>query len=183
MGGVSLPAQTHPAATQALLAKLGPEVVRTDEASCFAASFDNMRLSFMPEAVIRPATEDDIGATLKELFGDDVEDVETAKTVAATLREQAAANAKVDPAKIKADIERSFNTERENYKGQLGKMETTLSKHLVDNAAVTALSHAAVLEAIAESYAAGYAARDAEVAELRAHIARLLAVLAAARAA
>ena len=65
MGGVSLPAQTHPAATQALLAKLGSEVVRTDEASCFAASFDNMRLSFMPEAVIRPATEDDIGATLK----------------------------------------------------------------------------------------------------------------------
>ncbi|NBN95640.1 MAG: FAD-binding protein [Verrucomicrobia bacterium] len=65
MGGVSLPAQTHPAATQALLAKLGPQVVKTDEASCFAASFDNMRLSFMPEAVIRPATEDDIGVTLK----------------------------------------------------------------------------------------------------------------------
>jgi len=65
MGGVSLPAQTHPAATQALLAKLGPAVVRTDEATCFAASFDNLRLSFMPEAVVRPATEDDIGVTLK----------------------------------------------------------------------------------------------------------------------
>jgi glycolate oxidase len=65
MGGVSPPAQTHPAATQALLAKLGPKVVLTDEAACFGASFDNMRLSFMPEAVVRPATEDDIGATLK----------------------------------------------------------------------------------------------------------------------
>ncbi|NBV53731.1 MAG: FAD-binding oxidoreductase, partial [Verrucomicrobia bacterium] len=65
MGGVSLPAQTHPAATQALLAKLGPQAVKTDEAACFAASFDNMRLSFMPEAVIRPATEDDIGVTLQ----------------------------------------------------------------------------------------------------------------------
>ena len=65
MDGVSLPAQTHPAATQALLAKLGPAVVRTDEATCFAASFDNLRLSFMPEAVVRPATEDDIGVTLK----------------------------------------------------------------------------------------------------------------------
>jgi len=65
MGGVSPPAQTHPAATQALLAKLGPQVVLTDEAVCFAASFDNMRLSFMPEAVVRPATEDDIGITLK----------------------------------------------------------------------------------------------------------------------
>ena len=65
MGGVSQPAQTHPAATQALLAKLGAQVVRTDEAACFAASFDNLRLSFMPEAVIRPATEDDVGVVLK----------------------------------------------------------------------------------------------------------------------
>lgn len=65
MGGVSSPAQTHPAATQALLARLGPQVVLTDEAVCFAASFDNLRLSFMPEAVIRPATEADIGVTLR----------------------------------------------------------------------------------------------------------------------
>jgi glycolate oxidase len=65
MGGVSLPAQTHPAATQALLAKLGPQVVRTDEAECFAASFDNLRLSFMPEAVVRPAKEEDVGVTLR----------------------------------------------------------------------------------------------------------------------
>ena len=59
MGGVTTPVQTHPAATQALLARLGPERVKTDEATCFAASFDNMRLSFMPEAVIRPGVEDD----------------------------------------------------------------------------------------------------------------------------
>ena len=45
------------------------------------------------------------------------------------------------------------------------------------------LTAASVLEAIAASYAAGYSARDAEVAELQAHIARLLALLAAARAA
>ena len=65
MGGVTTPVQTHPAATQALLARLGPERVKTDEATCFAASFDNMRLSFMPEAVIRPDVEDDIGVVLK----------------------------------------------------------------------------------------------------------------------
>ena len=65
MGGVTTPVQTHPAATQALLARLGPERVKTDEATCFAASFDNMRLSFMPEAVIRPGVEDDIGVVLK----------------------------------------------------------------------------------------------------------------------
>jgi glycolate oxidase len=62
---VSSLAKTHPAATQALLARLGPQKVLTDEATCFAASFDNMRLSFMPEAVIRPGVEDDIGVVLK----------------------------------------------------------------------------------------------------------------------
>ncbi|NBP90278.1 MAG: FAD-binding oxidoreductase, partial [Opitutae bacterium] len=59
------PLQTHPAATQELSKLLGPEKVLTDEATCFAASFDNMRLSFMPEAVIRPKVEEDIGTVLK----------------------------------------------------------------------------------------------------------------------
>lgn len=59
------PVQTHPAATQALVAQLGAQKVFTDEATCFAASFDNMRLSFMPEAVIRPGIEEDIGTVLK----------------------------------------------------------------------------------------------------------------------
>ncbi len=62
---MNAPVHSHPAATQALIAKLGAEKVRTDEATCFAASFDNMRLSFMPEAVIRPGEEEDIGIVLK----------------------------------------------------------------------------------------------------------------------
>ncbi len=62
---MTTPVRTHPAATQALLARLGAAKVKTDEATCFAASFDNMRLSFMPEAVIRPEVEDDIGVVLK----------------------------------------------------------------------------------------------------------------------
>ena len=62
---MTTPVRTHPAATQALLARLGAGKVKTDEATCFAASFDNMRLSFMPEAVIRPDVEDDIGVVLK----------------------------------------------------------------------------------------------------------------------
>lgn len=64
-GGAMKPVQTHPEATQALLVALGSEKVKTDEATCFAASFDNMRLSFMPEAVIRPGVEGDIGTVLK----------------------------------------------------------------------------------------------------------------------
>jgi len=62
---VTTPVQTHPEATAELLKALGPSRVLTDEATCFAASFDNMRLSFMPEAVVRPAAEEDVGVVLR----------------------------------------------------------------------------------------------------------------------
>ena len=62
---MTTPVQTHPEATAALLKALGPARALTDEATCFAASFDNMRLSFMPEAVVRPAEEEDVGAVLR----------------------------------------------------------------------------------------------------------------------
>ena len=55
LAGMSVPAPRHPEATAELLARLGPAQVLTDDASCFAASFDNTRYSFLPEAVIRPA--------------------------------------------------------------------------------------------------------------------------------
>ncbi len=45
--------------------KIGADAVRTDQKSLFAASFDNARLSFLPEAVIRPKKEEDVGALLK----------------------------------------------------------------------------------------------------------------------
>lgn len=53
------------AATEALKNALGSDVVRTDEAARFAASFDNTRLSFMPDAVVFPRDEDDVGAVLR----------------------------------------------------------------------------------------------------------------------
>ena len=46
--------------TQELLARLGPEVVHTSDEERFAASFDNARLSFLPDAVLTPRNEDDI---------------------------------------------------------------------------------------------------------------------------
>lgn len=52
---MSVPAPRHPEATAELLARLGPAQVRTDEAACLAASYDNTRYSFLPEAVVRPA--------------------------------------------------------------------------------------------------------------------------------
>ena len=50
--------------TAALRRKLGATVVRTDDAPCAAASYDSSRLPFMPEAVIFPAAESDIGVVL-----------------------------------------------------------------------------------------------------------------------
>jgi glycolate oxidase len=50
--------------TEELLARLGPEVVLTGDRARFAASFDNARLSFLPDAVIRPRDEDDVCVVL-----------------------------------------------------------------------------------------------------------------------
>lgn len=51
-------------ATQLLQQKLGRRVVLTDEASCYEASFDSSRLSFLPAAVIKPRRREDIGVVL-----------------------------------------------------------------------------------------------------------------------
>lgn len=52
-------------ALSALLAALPAETVRTDPESLFAASFDNIKLSFLPEALLLPRDESDVGTLLK----------------------------------------------------------------------------------------------------------------------
>jgi len=56
--------KTFANATAALRRKLGPKIVRTDVATLTAASYDSSKLPFMPEAVIMPAKEADIGVAL-----------------------------------------------------------------------------------------------------------------------
>src|SRR4051812_37521102 len=51
------------AATAALKRKLG-KIVDTTEAGCWAASFDSSKISFLPEAVITPRREAEIGVVL-----------------------------------------------------------------------------------------------------------------------
>lgn len=51
-------------ALQALRRKL-PRRVLVDDESCFAASLDNMRLSFMPDAVVKVQAAEEVGAVLK----------------------------------------------------------------------------------------------------------------------
>lgn len=52
--------------TEELLARLGPDVVLTGDDARFAASLDNARLSFLPDAVVKPRNEDDICILLCE---------------------------------------------------------------------------------------------------------------------
>jgi len=80
----------------------------------------------------------DAVAVIKEQFGFDT--VEEAKAKWDELNQTVAANGKVDPAKIKADIEKTFNTEREGLKADNDKMRGTLERYLVDNAAISALA-------------------------------------------
>lgn len=54
-----------PKATQRLRRRLGSRIVATDQASCFAASYDSSKISFLPEAVIKPRREADIGIVLE----------------------------------------------------------------------------------------------------------------------
>lgn len=56
--------KTFAKATMELQRKLGRKAVRTDDAACQAASYDSSKLPFLPEAVIFPRREADIGVAL-----------------------------------------------------------------------------------------------------------------------
>jgi len=56
--------KAHQNALKSLKRKL-PGRVSTDEASCFAASLDNLRLSFAPDAVVKAREAYDVGVVLK----------------------------------------------------------------------------------------------------------------------
>lgn len=82
----------------------------------------------------------DVAAVIKETFGLDT--VEEVKAKLDELTTQVTEKSKVDPAKIKADIEKTFDTERQTLKGANAKMQATLEKYLVDAAATGALAEA-----------------------------------------
>jgi glycolate oxidase len=53
-----------PAVTAQLRRKLGPAIVKTDRESCYQASFDSGRMSFLPVAVITPRKREQVGEVL-----------------------------------------------------------------------------------------------------------------------
>lgn len=82
----------------------------------------------------------DVAAAVKEVLG--FETLEEAKAKIDELSTQIAEKSKVDPAKIKADIEKAFDVERQGLKGANAKMQGTLEKYLIDAAATGALAEA-----------------------------------------
>lgn len=82
----------------------------------------------------------DVTSVLKETFG--LETVEEVKAKLDELNGIVAEKSKVDPAKIKADIEKAFATKEEGYKADKAKMQATLDKYLVNSAGLAALAGA-----------------------------------------
>jgi hypothetical protein len=82
----------------------------------------------------------DVSAQLKEHLG--FETVEEAKARLDELTQQVTSASKVDPAKIKADIEKTFDTERQKLVGENKVMQSTLNRYMVESAAVSALAEA-----------------------------------------
>lgn len=82
----------------------------------------------------------DIGAALKESLG--FETLEEAKTRFEEMNATITSQSKVDPAKIKADIEKTFNAAIGEKDKELEGMRSTLSKYMVESAAIGALANA-----------------------------------------
>ena len=53
---VNEPTSSHPAATGELFAALGASKVFVDRETRLAHAFDNTRIAFLPEAVVKPPT-------------------------------------------------------------------------------------------------------------------------------
>lgn len=82
----------------------------------------------------------DATAAIKEAFGFDT--LEEAKAKYDELSTAVATASKVDPAKIKADIERNYQALDAEKDKKLDSMKGTLRKFLVDNSAIAALASA-----------------------------------------
>ncbi|MCF3649428.1 FAD-binding oxidoreductase [Synoicihabitans lomoniglobus] len=59
-----MPRSSLSTATSLLKRKLGSALVFTDPDTCYAASFDSGRMSFLPHAVIKPRQREDVGVVL-----------------------------------------------------------------------------------------------------------------------
>lgn len=75
-------------------------------------------------------------------LGIEAEDMDGAKEAIEALRKQVAEKANVDPAKLRADIERGFQAKQAESDKKVQAMEGTLQRYLVQSAAAQALAAA-----------------------------------------
>lgn len=106
----------------------------------FTAAVDGLNKALGAERTAHATTKKQptAAAVLKDLgLGETLEDAQATLT---GLRDQVAAKAQVDPAKIRAEIEATFQAEREQLTAANTQMEGTLIKHLIGNVAKSALA-------------------------------------------
>lgn len=82
----------------------------------------------------------DATAAIKEAFGFDT--LDEAKAKYDEMSSTVATASKVDPAKIKADIEKTFNVAMGDKDNELKGMKTTLDRYMIQSDAVSALAAA-----------------------------------------
>lgn len=85
-------------------------------------------------------SQKDASAQVKELLGFD--SLEEAKAHLDELTTTIATNQKVDPVKIRADIEKGFDVERQQLKGEVKTMQGTLERYMIEAGALAALGAA-----------------------------------------
>jgi hypothetical protein len=83
----------------------------------------------------------DATSVLRDVFGEDL-DLDTAKDKIQGYVATIAERTKVDPAKIRGEIEATFSTERKGFETRLAGMQNTLSSYLVQKEAATAIAGA-----------------------------------------
>ena len=86
-------------------------------------------------------SQKDVGAAVSEAlreFG--ITDLETAKSKLAELTASVAEKGKVDPAKIRAEIEATFANERTGFTSRIEKMQSSLDRYMIDSSATTELA-------------------------------------------
>jgi hypothetical protein len=82
----------------------------------------------------------DASAQVKEALG--FETLEEAKARLDELTTAVSTASKVDPAKIRAEIEKTFDVERQTLQGENKTMQATLNRYMVESSAVSALAEA-----------------------------------------
>lgn len=126
---------------------LGPEgaYVLKDDVKPLAEAISGLNRSLKAarnEAKTLRSSAVDPKAILADLGLTDADDVEKGREAIAAMQRQIAEKANIDPAKLRADIERAYQAKEQEANKKLEAMSGTLQRYLVQSAATQALAAA-----------------------------------------